>query len=1127
MASDRARITYDEQRKYRSVVMQQGRVSLEADFNENVELENEVDRRVTLDVVGPTGTPDEGYGVIALDSTSRHVALTSGTMYVGGVRVSLPRLGRIESWLDLWSYAGQPDWRHPTTRDVTAQREIIWLELFEQEISAVEDRALREVALGGPDTAARLRIMQRIHRTPVSADTCAEAFTDLLNQWFQQGYSFDSTTMRKVPMMMLAVGFEPPVTPADPCDPTAAGGYLEADNQLIRVAVTDPLAGKNRLVWSYDNASFIYSVVDRPAGGNGLKIGSRPVDDEHTPRPGQYAELLQGTAQLDQDTLAAEPFGPILRIAAYDPDEQLITLDSAMPPAYQSSDVLYVRIWESVVDFTDGQPVTLGTTGVRVTLMSGPFAIGEYWTFAVRPGTPTVVYPERYVQAFQPPEGFRRWACPLAVIDWGPSSFDPGQPGDPNQPPLPVADVQRAVFGSGTSYPQVSDCRQHFEDLVTLTKRRESCCIILRPSDLDTRTLQQIIDAQKGKTGMTFCLTPGRYRMSSPLVLTRDHGAITIEGCGRGVIIQTDVDPPFSDLPSFAPGMVQLLDTVGVRLRNLEFEAPRATVLAIEEYRIALRVVDAADCTIESCTFRFPRPVQDGGIVTRPFGAALLATGDLAAFAFRDNTIVGNPVQPVEIAGVVLTPALLRRGQQPHVRACTVGPLSQQLFDIKPPLSGLRIEGNQFTGLSNAVMICGRLHEVAIRENSISECEHGILVLSSHWFPAIAAADVAFITRLTQPETAAATTGILARHVAELRFNPDVVSPEMAVAALVLATYSVFHPSIAVRLGTYATFPFPPGADARSQPLAVGTAFDSSVLIAMLRRYAEYSELFQFARFDDRGTTNELRMAWRPDPEPPEFQWFLPRDAPIDRQLLASPGLSSMFDEAPVDGTFDISHNTMSRRTVASNRLQGLALLTLHDDGARFGPVTPLPAPDQPAQEPEWNIVRVAQNQQLTLASVQNRTTASANELRTTSPFFPAAMLLFERRCSVTGSPIQNEWRSQAFIIFNADAVRRFDGEVPTFVPQFGPSLVVIAVPDEYVISPNITPVPLPLQPPNARVDVGGTVVPIEPVRFNTVRPLLCAAITGNAIMGWPVLPFHTYRYHAVTPWIELNAIED
>ena len=64
MGSDRARITYDPKQQCRSVVMQQGRVTLEADWNEASQIIGEELRRETLDFVGPCGTPDNGYLVV-------------------------------------------------------------------------------------------------------------------------------------------------------------------------------------------------------------------------------------------------------------------------------------------------------------------------------------------------------------------------------------------------------------------------------------------------------------------------------------------------------------------------------------------------------------------------------------------------------------------------------------------------------------------------------------------------------------------------------------------------------------------------------------------------------------------------------------------------------------------------------------------------------------------------------------------------------------------------------------------------------------------------------------------------------------------------------------------------------
>ncbi|HWD09488.1 MAG TPA: DUF6519 domain-containing protein, partial [Actinomycetota bacterium] len=94
MGSDRARVSYDPTRKWRGLVAQQGRVSLEADWNEAAAIEAAGDRAVTLDVVGPVGTPDNGYAVSARPTGSppgSTVDLTvgAGTLYLGGERLDL------------------------------------------------------------------------------------------------------------------------------------------------------------------------------------------------------------------------------------------------------------------------------------------------------------------------------------------------------------------------------------------------------------------------------------------------------------------------------------------------------------------------------------------------------------------------------------------------------------------------------------------------------------------------------------------------------------------------------------------------------------------------------------------------------------------------------------------------------------------------------------------------------------------------------------------------------------------------------------------------------------------------------------------------------------------------------
>src|ERR687886_816236 len=91
MATDVARLSFDPARGYRGVVPQQGRVSLEAEQNEQRVIDSEERRKELLDIVGPAGTPDDGY----------EVSGGPGTMYVGGWRVRLD---------DALGDYQQPDW---------------------------------------------------------------------------------------------------------------------------------------------------------------------------------------------------------------------------------------------------------------------------------------------------------------------------------------------------------------------------------------------------------------------------------------------------------------------------------------------------------------------------------------------------------------------------------------------------------------------------------------------------------------------------------------------------------------------------------------------------------------------------------------------------------------------------------------------------------------------------------------------------------------------------------------------------------------------------------------------------------------------------------------------------------
>jgi len=511
MPSDSARRSFDATRMYRSVVAQQGRVTLEADTNEAEEIRLAESRAELIDIIGPTGTPDEGFKISTPgNGTAFDFAIGQGTLYLGGVRVqSAPGLTYLTQQGSEWAdYAATPS-EIPAGKSPV--KEIAYLRVEEQEVSAVEDPALREVALGGPDTAARRRMVQRVHRALMDGANCEEAMKTAVKK-VSPALSFDPATTALISSAGLKVDFIPgAVTPPDPCQPTAKDGFLGADNQLIRVQTSDA----THLLWGFDNASFLYRATVKSA--TTLQLESAPVDVYHNPANKQWAELLGTAVLLDPAASVAAAVGEAQAIAGYDIDGKIITLQSALVKTPVGARV-FVRIWEGRVAFAGNPQIAtdlvdhLGaSTGLRI-FTKGFTEPGDFWMIGVRPTTPDAIYPARLHAGFQPPDGPHRWATPLAEIAW-------------------KADLKSAT---------IHDCRKPFDDLVELTKQK--CCELkVSPGD----DLQNVIagrielNASLGVYGLHVRFSNGVFRLDRPLVLKAPDvgGDLTVSGCGLGTRI--------------------------------------------------------------------------------------------------------------------------------------------------------------------------------------------------------------------------------------------------------------------------------------------------------------------------------------------------------------------------------------------------------------------------------------------------------------------------------------------------------------------------------------------------------------------------------------------------------------
>lgn len=804
MGSDRARVSYDPSRKWRGLVAQQGRVTLEADFNEAAEIASEAQRGAVADMVGPCGTPDGGYAVTAIPATGGpsgsipgDLSIGEGVLYVGGERLELVSAVTYSAQPDWLDDDSDPLWQAPAVPTGGAG-ELVYLLAREQEVSAVEDPALSDVALGGPDTMQRRRILQRFVRTATAATSCAGAWKELEATWASEGFRFDPATMRLESTASLLVSFE--TTPGEPnlCEPVAAGGYLGAENQLIRVQVAsvDP-KGVPSIVWGYDDATFLYRVgsvvTDTTADTTTVTLVETPVDSYHYPQATQYVEVLRDAAELTAADYIASATGWVSALTgAYNPDTRTLVVGGTPPPAYLNPTAptaqLYLRVWQGSAPAPASSAVALGDTGVQIALTSpgGRFHTGDFWRFALRPSVPSLVYPARIAVSPQPPDGPATWSCPLAFIAWA----------------------------DGT--PTVAGCIPLFDNLVELTRGVRGCCSAeIEPADVGGgATLQAVVDRYGLQGDATICLLPGTYTLTSPLILTSRHRGLTLQGCRDGVVFKAA--PGSGD--AFILGLVVLQGVSSVTIQGIEFDiAPVAfrstsdtfsglvkeNSSLLESYarglgvEIGMSVHAATDLRVQECTFSFSN--RD----TNLFGAGIYATGEisdltLARCWFGAPDAVRVPFADL-ITGQAEGPYLLRFGylQVPNtIVSGVVAPPSAggtagaipaptsapAAGPASPVLDGARIVGCTFEGLTVAVLGFAALGAARLEANTVVSCYGGLWLLcvdSGLWVSVIdrmAAGDPNTLDALSSP--ALLPLSVLADRVLALALAMARVLPE-------------------------------------------------------------------------------------------------------------------------------------------------------------------------------------------------------------------------------------------------------------------------------------------------------------------------------------------------------------
>lgn len=585
MSGDYSRQTFDALKDFSGVLMQQGRVQLDADWNELVEIIDRRRRAETLDTIGRAVVPKETPDGFRIGFSGGALTIGAGRMYVDGLLAENhggAPFDRFDPVLSeprgsgLVTYDTQPYFPGAAQAEPLPESgpHLVYLDVWQRELTALEAPEMVEKAVG-VDTTTRTQTVWQVRVLPgIGRDISCSTPDDAFSAWR------DLVAPSAARLSTAAVGVP---SPADPCLLSPQGGYRGLENRLYRVEIhaVDAATGAAFFKWSRDNASVATAATGLDGARRVLTVADIGRDAVLRFRAGDWIEVTD-----DYRELAGKP-GDIRRIESVDDASRTLTLHAALPTGafpVDSQGALdprrhtRVRRWDQrgEVQDADGNvlvnldtpgsegvipvPASAGAAvatvledGVQVTFSRDPaggrFRAGDYWVFAARSADGTV---ESLEEA--PPRGVHHHYARLAIVTF----------------PGAVTDCRvlwPPEFGGGEG----CDC---------------SVCVSAESHNSGALTIQRAIDAVKA-TGGTVCLGPGIYELSEGSVAIdgarsvklRGHGwrtvLVRVRGEGPAMQIQSCLGLTVEELSVITPGTsdlpapsIAVRSSAGVSVRN-------------------------------------------------------------------------------------------------------------------------------------------------------------------------------------------------------------------------------------------------------------------------------------------------------------------------------------------------------------------------------------------------------------------------------------------------------------------------------------------------------------------------------------------------------------------------------
>src|SRR6266513_1675417 len=254
MKGDFTRDTYDPAKHFSRVLMQQGRVQLDADWNEQASILVRYLRALAADLIGPAGGPGDASGFELVIDEKRFDQLTSDLgeqekdrlLKLWKKQKLLISPGRyyVDGWLVenefFASFFHQPHFRtHGDAgelRNLVRDKEgcLIYLDVWERHVTFIEDDSIREKALAGPDTATRAQVVWRVRVRELSDEEKKAPHPSC--ETIKAGWKNWKHTHAANRGKLRAKVMEQEES-EDPCIASAESAYRGVENHLYRIEI--------------------------------------------------------------------------------------------------------------------------------------------------------------------------------------------------------------------------------------------------------------------------------------------------------------------------------------------------------------------------------------------------------------------------------------------------------------------------------------------------------------------------------------------------------------------------------------------------------------------------------------------------------------------------------------------------------------------------------------------------------------------------------------------------------------------------------------------------------------------------------------------------------------------------